>query len=53
MQGLTPTFTLTLHSEVDLTEAQNIYVTFRQGDTIMTKVPGSEDNRIICMSAVL
>lgn len=31
MQGTTPTFVLTLPDTVDLTEAQNVYVTFNQG----------------------
>ena len=31
MQGTTPTFVLTLPDTVDLTEAENIYVTFSQG----------------------
>ena len=31
MQGTTPTFILTLPDTVDLTEAQNVYVTFSQG----------------------
>lgn len=31
MQGTTPTFVLTLPETVDLTEARNVYVTFRQG----------------------
>lgn len=31
MQGTTPTFVLTLPDTVDLTEASNVYVTFRQG----------------------
>lgn len=31
MQGTTPTFVLTLPDTVDLTEAQNVYVTFTQG----------------------
>lgn len=31
MQGTTPTFVLTLPDTVDLTEAQNVYVTFSQG----------------------
>ena len=34
----TPTFTLTFTEDaLDLTQAQNVYVTFRSGDVLMTK----------------
>ena len=39
IQGVTPTFTLTIPSEsgIDLTECENVYVTFRQGSLLLTK----------------
>ena len=37
-QYTTPTFTLTFTQDgLDLTQARNVYVTFRSGDTLMTK----------------
>lgn len=35
--GTTPTFTLTFSGTIDLTEAQNVYVTFVSGATRITK----------------
>jgi len=37
VRGTTPTFTLTFPDTVDLTEADNVYVTFTSGDIVMTK----------------
>ena len=38
IRGTTPTFTFTIKSQtVDLTEAENVYVTIRQGATEITK----------------
>lgn len=37
MQATTPTFSLILPETVDLTEAENVYVTFQQGSNILTK----------------
>lgn len=38
IQGTTPTFTLNLQSEtLDLTDCENVYATFKQGGTIITK----------------
>lgn len=37
-QGITPTFTLTLQSEtLDLTQSENVYCTFKQGASELTK----------------
>lgn len=36
-QGITPTFTFTLPNTVDLTQAENVYVTFRQANKELTK----------------
>lgn len=36
-QGITPTFTLLVPETVDLTQAENVYVTFRQGSRELTK----------------
>lgn len=36
-KGTTPTFTLTLPEEVDLTTAQNVYVTFEKGKKELRK----------------
>lgn len=37
-QGITPTFTLTLESEtIDLTQSENVFVTFKQGSISLTK----------------
>ena len=40
-KGTTPTFTLALPEEVDLTQAQNIYVTFEKGKKELRKTGGS------------
>ena len=37
MQGITPTFTFELEDSVDLTTADNVYCTFRQGMQKITK----------------
>ena len=37
VQATTPTFVLTLPSEIDLTEAHNVYFTIRQNDVVITK----------------
>lgn len=39
IQGVTPTFTFSIPSDcgIDLTECENVYVTFRQGNTAITK----------------
>lgn len=38
IRGTTPTFTLTLDDDqIDLTQVSNVYATFRQGKTTMTK----------------
>ena len=39
IQGITPTFTFSIPSDcgIDLTECENVYVTFRQGNTLLTK----------------
>ena len=37
IRGTTPTFTLTVPEAVDLTAAQNVYATFRQGAKVCTK----------------
>ena len=38
IRGTTPTFTFTINSQtLDLTEAQNVYVTIRQGSNEITK----------------
>ncbi len=37
IQGVTPTFTLTVPETVDLTEAVNVYATFSQGHQDITK----------------
>lgn len=34
MQGLTPTITINVPEEVDLTEAANVYVSFKQGQRV-------------------
>ena len=36
-KGTTPTFLLTLPESVDLTEAVNVYATFRRGEVCVTK----------------
>lgn len=36
-QGITPTFTFILPSTVDLTQAENVYATFRQMNRELTK----------------
>lgn len=40
MQGLTPTITVTVDDEIDLTEAAHIYVSFKQGAKLLTKTDG-------------
>ncbi len=35
MQGLTPTITVTVPETVDLTEAANVYVSFKQGAKLL------------------
>lgn len=38
IRGTTPTFTLTLNDNtIDLTQASNVYATFKQGDKVLTK----------------
>ena len=37
VQATTPTFILTLPSDIDLGEAQNVYFTLRQGPTFVNK----------------
>ena len=37
IQGVTPTFTLTVPDTVDLTQALNVYATFSQGMNAITK----------------
>lgn len=37
IQGVTPTFTLTVPDTVDLSEALNVYATFSQGKNSITK----------------
>ena len=37
IQGVTPTFTLTVPNTVDLTQAANVYATFTQASTKLTK----------------
>ena len=38
IRGTTPTFTLTLNDNtIDLTQAVNVYATFKQGDKVLTK----------------
>jgi hypothetical protein len=37
VQATTPTFVLTLPDTVDLSEAENVYFTIRQGHVFMTK----------------
>lgn len=37
IQGVTPTFTLTVPETVDLTAAHNVYATFTQGRMVLTK----------------
>lgn len=39
----TPTFTLTFPETVDLTEADNVYVTFTSGSNILTKTGNALD----------
>lgn len=42
MQGTTPTFVLTLPNTIDLTTAQNVYVTFEQGSQNSLTKKGEE-----------
>ena len=39
IQGITPTFTFSIPSDsgIDLTACENVYVTFRQAQTLLTK----------------
>lgn len=37
IRGTTPTFTLTVSDAVDLSTAQGVYATFRQGADVITK----------------
>lgn len=41
IRGTTPTFTLTVPETVDLTAANNVYATFRQGANVITKSGGN------------
>lgn len=41
IQGVTPTFTLTLPESVDLTVAKGVYATFSQSKTSLTKTADS------------
>ena len=44
IRGTTPTFTFTIQSQtLDLTEAQNVYVTIEQGRTVIEKTGESLD----------
>lgn len=43
VRGTTPTFTLTFPETVDLTEADNVYVTFTSGSNILTKTGNALD----------
>lgn len=36
-QGVTPTITFTLPQEIDLTEAENVYLVLKQGNLELTK----------------
>lgn len=40
MQGLTPTITITVGTSTDLTEAANVYVSFKQGGNVWKKTDG-------------
>lgn len=40
MQGLTPTIIVTVPDGIDLTEAGNVYVSFKQGGSVWKKTDG-------------
>lgn len=40
MQGLTPTITITVGTSTDLTEAENVYVSLKQGGNVWKKTDG-------------
>lgn len=40
MQGLTPTIIVTVPDSIDLTEAGNVYVSFKQGGSVWKKTEG-------------
>ena len=40
MQGLTPTITITVGTSTDLTEAENVYVSFKQGNKVLKLTDG-------------
>ena len=40
MQGLTPTITVTVGTSTDLTEAANVYVSFKQGKKLLKLTDG-------------
>lgn len=40
MQGLTPTIIVTVDESTDLTEAANVYVSFKQGGAVWKKTDG-------------
>lgn len=40
MQGLTPTITITVGTSTDLTEAENVYVSFKQSGTVYKLTSG-------------
>lgn len=39
-RGTTPTITIKLKSDIDLTELKSVYVTFQQGQKLLTKAKG-------------
>lgn len=43
MQGLTPTITVKVPTSIDLTEAANIYVSFKQGNRLVLKLSENLD----------
>lgn len=40
MQGLTPTISVTVPSDIDLTQAGNVYVSFKQGGKVLKLTEG-------------
>ena len=40
MQGLTPTITVTVGNDIDLTEAAHVYVSFKQGNKLLKLTDG-------------
>lgn len=42
MQGLTPTITITVPNDTELTEARNVYVSFKQGNKVLKLTNGFE-----------